>query len=214
MAMRKDEGIVTYLAGDHLGSVSLAVRASDGAVLAQSRYTPFGVERWNSGNNALTAYGFTGQREDSYIKLLDFGARWYDPVLGRFISADTIIPDPGNPADWDRYSYVRNNPLKYNDPSGHAVNDDSQGSGCSTADKCIQAQIKHKNDQIIRQIKSGKIPTDLEGFAQLLEYAAAYTPSSSERFIQNVASVLTGDTKTLAWVDEIMGQIDRVDKDF
>jgi hypothetical protein len=48
-----------------------------------------------------------------------YGARWYDPALGRFIQPDTIVPDPGNPADFDRYAYVRNNPPRYRDPSGH-----------------------------------------------------------------------------------------------
>ena len=46
-------------------------------------------------------------------------ARLYDPVLGRFISADSIIPAPGNMQAFNRYSYVDNNPLKYTDPSGH-----------------------------------------------------------------------------------------------
>ncbi len=41
------------------------------------------------------------------------------PALGRFAQADTIIPQPGNPLDWDRYSYVRNSPINYTDPSGH-----------------------------------------------------------------------------------------------
>ncbi|MCP4252170.1 MAG: hypothetical protein GY775_01960, partial [Candidatus Scalindua sp.] len=39
--------------------------------------------------------------------------------LGRFISADPIVPDPTNPQALNRYSYVLNNPLKYTDPSGH-----------------------------------------------------------------------------------------------
>ena len=43
----------------------------------------------------------------------------YSPVLGRFLSADTIVPSPGNPQDLNRYSYSRNNPLRYRDPSGH-----------------------------------------------------------------------------------------------
>jgi len=46
-------------------------------------------------------------------------ARLYDPVLGRFLSADTVIPEPGNMQAFNRYSYVDNNPLKYTDPSGH-----------------------------------------------------------------------------------------------
>jgi hypothetical protein len=48
------------------------------------------------------------------------GARWYDPSLNRFLSPDSIIPQPGNPQSLNRYSYVYNNPLGYTDPSGHA----------------------------------------------------------------------------------------------
>ncbi len=46
-------------------------------------------------------------------------ARIYDPTIGRFLSADTIIPYMYNTQSFNRYSYVRNNPLKYIDPSGH-----------------------------------------------------------------------------------------------
>ena len=63
---------------------------------------------------------FTGQRLDG-TGLYYYSARYYDPQIGRFISADTIIPDPANPQSLDRYSYVLNNPLKYVDPSGHRV---------------------------------------------------------------------------------------------
>ena len=49
---------------------------------------------------------------------MHYGARIYDPGLGRFAQADTIIPQLRNPADWDRYSYVRNSPVKYSDPNG------------------------------------------------------------------------------------------------
>jgi hypothetical protein len=51
--------------------------------------------------------------------LMDYGARFYSPLLGRFISADSIVPRPGDPQSLNRYSYVRNNPLQLTDPSGH-----------------------------------------------------------------------------------------------
>jgi hypothetical protein len=50
---------------------------------------------------------------------MDFKARAYSPLLGRFISADTLIPEPGNPQAFNRYSYSLSNPLNYTDPSGH-----------------------------------------------------------------------------------------------
>ncbi|MFO0701154.1 MAG: RHS repeat-associated core domain-containing protein [Nitrospira sp.] len=46
-------------------------------------------------------------------------ARYYDPRLGRFVSPDTIVPDLGDPQSLNRYSYARNNPLLYTDPTGH-----------------------------------------------------------------------------------------------
>lgn len=60
---------------------------------------------------------FTGQRLDA-TDLYYYGARFYDPNIGRFISPDTIVPDATNPQAFNRYSYVLNNPLKYIDPTG------------------------------------------------------------------------------------------------
>jgi RHS repeat-associated protein len=53
------------------------------------------------------------------VGLIYMNARYYVPSLGRFASADTIVPNEVDPQAWNRYSYVRNNPLIYNDPSGH-----------------------------------------------------------------------------------------------
>ncbi len=47
--------------------------------------------------------------------------RGFDPILGRFAQADTIIPQPGNPLAWDRYAYTYNNPINFSDPSGHMI---------------------------------------------------------------------------------------------
>ena len=63
---------------------------------------------------------FTGQRLDG-TGLYYYNARYYDPAIGRFISADTVVQDFRNPQTLNRYSYCLNNPLKYIDPSGHAV---------------------------------------------------------------------------------------------
>lgn len=44
---------------------------------------------------------------------------FYGPYLNRFIQPDSIVPEPGNPMAYDRFAYGYNNPVKYNDPSGH-----------------------------------------------------------------------------------------------
>jgi RHS repeat-associated protein len=50
---------------------------------------------------------------------MDYNARYYDPGLGRFVSADTVMPEVGNPQVLNRYSYVLNRPLQGGDPTGH-----------------------------------------------------------------------------------------------
>ena len=64
-----------------------------------------------------------------------YHARYYDPLLRRFTQPDTIIPNPHNPQDLNRYTYTRNNPIKYTDPSGHKVTG-SDSSGCTMLDSC------------------------------------------------------------------------------
>jgi RHS repeat-associated protein len=110
---------VVWLHGDHLGSTSLATSEGPSpTVVGRQLYAPFGEVRWTSG--ALgTDFGFTGQRADGYIGLVHMGARWYNVKVGRWVSADTIVPDPGDPQDFNRYTYSRNNALKYVDPSGY-----------------------------------------------------------------------------------------------
>jgi RHS repeat-associated protein len=63
-------------------------------------------------------FAYIGQMEDT-TGLYYLNARYYDPNLGLFISPDTIIPNPLEPMDYNRYAYGRGNPVKYSDPSGH-----------------------------------------------------------------------------------------------
>ncbi len=58
-----------------------------------------------------------------------YNARWYDAQLGRFVSADTLVPSPGNPQSLNRFAYVVNNPLALVDPSGHAYERGAGGGG-------------------------------------------------------------------------------------
>ena len=69
-------------------------------------------------------YTFTGQYSDSYINLLWYGSRHYDPELGRFIQPDSIVPLASQGVQaWDRYEYVNNVPTRYTDPTGHMCKD-------------------------------------------------------------------------------------------
>ncbi|MBK9943314.1 MAG: RHS repeat-associated core domain-containing protein [Kouleothrix sp.] len=108
---------VSYLHGDHLGSLSVA---SDAAANGTPQtFTPWGTIK--RGGISVTSLNFTGQRLDSGTGLLYYHARYYDPVLGRFLSPDSLIPNARDPQDFNRYSYAKNNPLRYTDPTGHCV---------------------------------------------------------------------------------------------
>jgi RHS repeat-associated protein len=114
-----------YLTSDHLGSVAITTSAS-GTVLASESYDAWGKRRNIDGTDAtacsLTTYnglGFTGHEMVDQVCEINANARIYDPVVARFLSADTIVPDPTYMQSLNRYSYTNDNPLNATDPSGH-----------------------------------------------------------------------------------------------
>jgi RHS repeat-associated protein len=119
IALRNSSG-VRYIFGDHLGSTSITADGSGGNMIRQL-YKAWGEVRYSSGS-LPTKYSYTGQygyASGGEIGLLYYVARFYDPSLGRFISADTIIPGSEKPISWDRFAFSFCNPLVYTDPSGH-----------------------------------------------------------------------------------------------
>jgi len=119
----RDAAGLTYLHADRVpagrGSTALTTNAS-GTTLDDHGYYAYGKDR--RGSELHTTQRFTGQQGDA-TGLLYYGARYYDPQLGQFISPDTLVPDAGNLFDYNRYMYARGNPMKYNDPSGHGACD-------------------------------------------------------------------------------------------
>lgn len=107
---------IYYYHHDHLGSVNM-VTDETGQVVQRMEYKPFGEPYLIEGQD-VSPHKFTGKRLDASTGLYYFNARYYDAQLGRFIQPDTIVPNPGNPQDLNRYTYGRNNPLKYTDPTG------------------------------------------------------------------------------------------------
>jgi RHS repeat-associated protein/uncharacterized repeat protein (TIGR01451 family) len=117
LAMRVGSTL-SYIASDHLGSSTL-VLDQNGAKIDEVRYYPYGAERWPLDGAFPTDYRFTGQRIETTLQLYHVGARFYDPYLARWLSADALVPDQANPQSLNRYSWVIGNPLKYIDPTGH-----------------------------------------------------------------------------------------------
>jgi RHS repeat-associated protein len=121
VAMRQGD-VVYYLHSDHLGSTSV-LSDENGQQVTDSRvaYLPYGGLRLGDASTLPTDYTFTGQRDEAGLGLMHYGARFYSPRLGRFVSADSIVPNPGAPIDLNRYAYARNDPLLYTDPTGHYI---------------------------------------------------------------------------------------------
>jgi RHS repeat-associated protein len=110
-----------YYHSNHLGSINV-VTDEKGKVVERREYKPYGEPfEWSGPNSGPRDFlqTFDGQYYDNASGLYYFGARHYDPQLGRFLAADTQIPDPNNPKDLHRYAFAGDNPVRYVDPTGH-----------------------------------------------------------------------------------------------
>jgi RHS repeat-associated protein len=105
-----------YYLSDALGSVRQMTDGS-GAVTYAASYSPYG-EVLSSAGESTTSFGFTSEATD-VTGMVYLRARYYSPNLNQFIQPDTIVPDPFQPAEWNKYTYTRDNPVKYTDPTGH-----------------------------------------------------------------------------------------------
>lgn len=127
---------VSYLHRDNLGSTT-TVTDTLGNSVERLAYEPFGKRRFPSGvddsGNTIDAQttdrGFTNHEHLDELGLIHMNGRIYDPLLMRFTTADPTMPDALDMQNYNRYAYVRNNPLRLLDPSGFA--DEAPGSNPS-----------------------------------------------------------------------------------
>ncbi|MFZ1475523.1 MAG: RHS repeat-associated core domain-containing protein, partial [Anaerolineae bacterium] len=113
-------GALSWLLRDHLGSTTVTANGVSGERAVELWYKPWGENRGTPVGATPTKRRFTGQVLDEVAGGLYFyNARYYDPALGRFTQADTLIPQPQNPQSSNRYTYAANNPLRFVDPSGN-----------------------------------------------------------------------------------------------
>ncbi|MCL1125856.1 toxin TcdB middle/N-terminal domain-containing protein [Shewanella surugensis] len=114
---------VLYQHSDHQGS-NLTVTNQTGQVVEQYFYTAFG-KPMKINNNKLAnvtapmARAYTDHEALPTLDIIHMGGRIYDPNLNRFLQADPSIQAPHNIQNYNRFSYVLNNPLRYTDPSGY-----------------------------------------------------------------------------------------------
>ena len=114
------QGTPLFYMTDHLNSSTL-ITDIGGNEIQRMDFEPYGalIENARSGNFMGIRHTYTGQEEDPETGLMYYQARYYDPVVGIFTSADSLIPNPSIPQSFNRFSYANNSPIIYIDPTGH-----------------------------------------------------------------------------------------------
>lgn len=117
--VRKSGTDISWMHRDHLSSVKL-MSDTVGAVIAENFYRPYGERSDEQSPLSVPreSKGWIGERDDKETGLTFLNARYYDPVLARFVSPDWF--DPKNSSvGTNRYAYGLNNPVLFKDPSGN-----------------------------------------------------------------------------------------------
>ncbi|TGL64638.1 RHS repeat-associated core domain-containing protein [Leptospira sarikeiensis] len=117
-----------FLHPDHLGSITMATDGNGNRIAGGEQggashisYKPYGeIQRTDSSGPDIFRYKYNGQEEDKETGLYYFKARYYDPVVGRFLQADSVM-DSSRPMGMDLYMYTEGNPVRYTDPSGNSI---------------------------------------------------------------------------------------------
>ncbi|MBL4852947.1 MAG: hypothetical protein JKY25_01765 [Robiginitomaculum sp.] len=158
--VRIENNVPTYLHMDHLGSAQTG-SSVNGTVAWREQYTPFGETLTNPLSNADQA-GYTGHIKDSATGLNYMQARYYDPLIGRFLSIDPIGFSPEMPFMFNRYTYVNNDPLNNWDPFGEQVEELEKGKEFSFTAKIQNESSKDLSDEQLQSM-GDEIGTVIDG---------------------------------------------------
>jgi len=171
-----------YTTSDHLGSPRL-VTSSVAGVVSRHDYMPFGEELFNGGRTVGMGYGttdgirqkFTSKERDNETGLDFFGARYYGSTQGRFTSADDFLNDtsPVDPASWNLYVYVRNNPLRYIDPNGEKIYS-GDVTGADRDELLRRANFTYGCESCVSVDKDGFLAVNTTGLSQDVLKATAF----------------------------------------
>lgn len=146
---------VVYFHNDALGS-PVAATDQTGRVLWREEYKPYGKRLLNENQSADNKLWFTGKYEEAELGGLQyFGARWYHPDAGRFMSMDpagVIEHVESNPMMFNRYAYANNNPYSFVDPDGREVMSVNHVDNAT-----IERRINSLSSGIFKFNKSGRL---------------------------------------------------------
>ncbi len=126
-----DGGAIYHLQRDYLGSILNITKQTgngsnaNGVLQERRQFGAWGtvdaywsVNGGEMGHESILDRGYTGHEHFTEVGLIHMNGRMYDPHIGRFLSPDNYVQNPYNSQNFNRYGYVLNNPLMYNDPTG------------------------------------------------------------------------------------------------
>lgn len=155
-----------YHHADHLSGSNIDTDET-GAVMEMTDYYPFGEIRVDQTTSSYKdTYKFTGKELDPETNLYYYGARYYNPAIGRFVSQDTWDGDIKDPQTLNKYSYVRNNPLRYVDPTGNfilEVTQDPLGGQLPSNTICLGCDGIQNDYKAVNYGKIGPMPEPTSG---------------------------------------------------
>jgi RHS repeat-associated protein len=114
-------GECQYYLTDQVDSVSV-VTDDKAEVVNRFEYLPYG-ESWITEGDGRNRAKYNSQELDAETNFYFYNARYYDPEVSRFVTADNVIDGEYSTQGWNRYSYCHNNPVRYKDPTGHGYAD-------------------------------------------------------------------------------------------
>ena len=198
-----NSGAVKYQHTDALGS-PVAVTDASGHVLERTNYEPYGVA---IGKPAYQGVGYTGHVMDAATGLTYMQQRYYDPMIGRFLSVDPVTADGNTGGNFNRYWYANNNPYAYTDPDGR------QSNGCSRvgSDVCSGTYAEGSKDSGDKKAED-KNKHEKSAILMALTDALFFLPEIADHASPDGGSTGAGESLLLGKLlgDEIKGSV----KDF
>ncbi len=172
-----------YLHKDHLGSIQCITDETGNVKVAEYNYDAWGVARdpatWLPLPGTTTHMfnrGYTGHEQLDLFSLVNMSGRIYDPILGRFLSADIVIQDINNMQCYNHYSYCLNNPLSMTDPTGYTWLDNNWKSIVTTmAAIAVSFVLTPASATFIQAVLGGAAGGFTGGFTGALLNGASFT---------------------------------------
>lgn len=193
-----------------LGDTTVHVATDDNGKPARHSFDPWGQRRnadtWSGipvatttgGHADVSPRGFTGHEMMDNLGLVNMNGRIYDGLLGRFLSADLLVNNPSDLQSFNRYSYVRNNPLTLTDPSGFAESDQERKEREAREEQARQARSR-ANADVIAARGLGSFALGLGGApataadAAVTDSAERAQPAATPTTTNSPGVVATGD---------------------